>query len=675
MSADSSSGVTVPPQGDLSKNGHTFDGWNTRSDGTGTNYGVGQLYIATSNATLYAKWTALSYTVTFNGNGATSDVPAAKIANYGDNITLQSMTRTGYTFNGWYENCVFTGTGYSSGSSYTVTENTILCAKWTAIPYTVTFDGNGATSGVPAAKDANYGDNITLPSMTRTGHTFGGWYENSEYTGIGYTANSSYNVIKDVTLYAKWTPLKHKLTTNVSSAGGGSVSPSNQTIYDYGTKVIVTAMAEDRNTFKEWSGDATGTANPLTITMTQDWAITANFQLTDCPLTIGVSPFVGGSVSRSSNLECGDYVTVTAIAASCYTFIGWSGNFGMTNPLTVKLGETSNLTANFQQNQYTVTTSVSGVSPSSSYGSVSRSPSQTNYICGTSVTLTAMSTNSDIVMFDSWIGVPSGVNTFSNPVTFTINGNMAITAMFKVKKDTTISYSNVGTASYLFNKGFPATVEAYAIGSGGGGAGGAANQTCIGGCTEATTGGAGGGGAVTKAIFKIDNATSFSVTVGKGGTAGKDGGRDNCSIGKSCAGWWFGTSGGDGTSTTVVGGDVTVTAEGGKGGIGGTTSTTTVYYPSGGTGGTGRVNGSVSSSKTITGSSGEAGNSNSSRESIGGNRGGINDSEFSMPKTMFPTHGKGGNGGYDPKTDKNNPGRDGYPGNNGAVIIKFTWWE
>jgi len=402
---DSGSVVLLPNQAGLTKELHSFAGWNTEANGIGISYNVSDKYTVIQTATLFAKWTrntytltinaaaggttlrnpnqntynagtevvvtataaqgytfigwsgasgststtviitmdddktltpifvkagAKTFTVTFDGNGATSGIPAAKEANSGDNITLPSMTRTGYTFGGWYENSVGTGTGYPSGSSYPVTKAITLYAKWTPITYTVTFDGNGATVGIPAAKEANSGDNITLPSMTRTGYTFGGWYLNSTGTGTGYAANTSYNVTGNATLYAKWNSITYALATVIYPSGGGTVSLSpNQTSYSHGTNVAVTVTANLGYTFTGWSGAASGTANPVTIAMDDNKTLTANFQ--QIPYSVTVSS-TGIGASAGGSYVAGTTVTITAgTAPSGYVFKNWTTtNSGVT---------------------------------------------------------------------------------------------------------------------------------------------------------------------------------------------------------------------------------------------------------------------------------------------------------------------------------------------------------
>ena len=122
----------------FTKPGYTFAGWNTAADGTGTAYTNRQTTpnVTTENGgavTLYAQWTANSYTVKFDGNGAegtmadqsfTYDVEQA--------LTANGFTKTGYTFAGWK----LDDTTYEDGATVknlATSEEITLIAQWTAI--------------------------------------------------------------------------------------------------------------------------------------------------------------------------------------------------------------------------------------------------------------------------------------------------------------------------------------------------------------------------------------------------------------------------------------------------------------------------------------------------------------------------------------------------------------
>jgi uncharacterized repeat protein (TIGR02543 family) len=134
---------------------YTFSKWNTKSDGSGTSYNAGASYTANAAATLYAQYTSST------SNGA---------------ITLPSApTKSGYTFNGWYD-AASGGTKIgNAGASYTPTKAITLYAQWTASGYTITYTLNGGTvSGNPTSYTADTAT-FTLKNPTRTGYDFAGW--------------------------------------------------------------------------------------------------------------------------------------------------------------------------------------------------------------------------------------------------------------------------------------------------------------------------------------------------------------------------------------------------------------------------------------------------------------------------------------------------------------------
>lgn len=114
-----------------SRTGHSFSKWNTASNGTGTSYNPGATYSGNSNATLYAIWSANTYTVRYNANGG-SGAPGAQTKTYGKTLTLSSTrpTRTNYNFLGWGTSSGSTSVAYSPGSAYTANAGITLYAIW-----------------------------------------------------------------------------------------------------------------------------------------------------------------------------------------------------------------------------------------------------------------------------------------------------------------------------------------------------------------------------------------------------------------------------------------------------------------------------------------------------------------------------------------------------------------
>ncbi len=147
---------------------------------------------------------AQKYKVSFNkngGNGTTNDIEVLCGGVYGQ---LPTPTRTGYTFGGWYT--AATG-GSKVTATTTVTETTAhtLHAHWTANTYTVTYNKNSGTiTNESKYTSYTYGTGLTLPTPTRTGYTFGGWYTSSGLTGTAATSISS-TTTGDKKYWAKWT--------------------------------------------------------------------------------------------------------------------------------------------------------------------------------------------------------------------------------------------------------------------------------------------------------------------------------------------------------------------------------------------------------------------------------------------------------------------------------------
>ncbi len=233
--ANYGSAVTVQGNtGDLIRTGHTFAGWNTMANGSGTNYAAGDAYtMGAGGVTFYAKWTVNSYPVAYDGNGHTGgSAPAGGNASYGSVVTVQGNTgtlvRTGHTFAGWNTEADGSGARYDEADTFAIgAEGVTLYAQWKTNDYAVAYDGNGSTAGiVPAGGSYAYGSGITVPgnsgNLEKTGHAFAGWNTKADGTGTGYAEADSFVLdAEDTTLYAQWTP--NIYTVSFESNGGSEV--------------------------------------------------------------------------------------------------------------------------------------------------------------------------------------------------------------------------------------------------------------------------------------------------------------------------------------------------------------------------------------------------------------------------------------------------------------------
>lgn len=112
------------------RSGYVFQGWATSSSGS-VAYVSGASYTANASVTLYAVWSAGSYTVTYNSNGGTG-APSSQTKKHGTALTLSSTkpTMTNHTFKGWGTSTSSTTVVYAAGASYTKNASITLYAIW-----------------------------------------------------------------------------------------------------------------------------------------------------------------------------------------------------------------------------------------------------------------------------------------------------------------------------------------------------------------------------------------------------------------------------------------------------------------------------------------------------------------------------------------------------------------
>ena len=332
------------------RTGYTFKNWNTKSDGTGTSYSAGGTVAAATNQalTLYAQWTAITYSVAYAANGGSS-TPASQTKTYGVALTLHgaishanatatytvsyranytggsnpssgtATKTTKYTFNGWKAT---NGTTYAAGGSYTANAATTMTAQWTSKATTTS---------------------VTLPTPTRTGYTFGGWYKEPACTNKVGNGDASYTPTADATLYAKWTANTY---TVAFKANGGSGAPSSQT-KTYGVDLTLSSTKPTRTnyTFKSWNtkSDGSGTSYAAGAKYTTNAAATLYAQWTQNTWTVSYAANGGSSTPSSQSKVAGtalklasaiSHANATATITTTFNANGGSATGASGNKLT-----------------------------------------------------------------------------------------------------------------------------------------------------------------------------------------------------------------------------------------------------------------------------------------------------------------------------------------------------
>ena len=197
------------------KTGHTFGGWYTGTGGTGTKVFSSSAVTITANQTLYARWTANTYTVTFNAQGGTVS-PATKTVTFGATYgTLPTPAKTGHSFGGWYTGTGGTGTKIIASSTVSLAANRTLYAKWTANKYTITSTANNTAWGtVSGGGSFAYGTQVTAKATPKAGYRFVRWLEGT--AAVSTSASYSFTVTKARILKAEFAKIGTPVVKAVS---------------------------------------------------------------------------------------------------------------------------------------------------------------------------------------------------------------------------------------------------------------------------------------------------------------------------------------------------------------------------------------------------------------------------------------------------------------------------
>jgi len=306
--------------------GYTFVGWynDSKKYEGGTWKHIG-------NITLTAKWKVTEYSITYHLDGGENALSNPSVFTANDVVVLEEPSRTGYTFVGW----TFEGQteptknvkiplGTKVNKEYT--------AHWQANTYHISFNPNGGSSS-NLSMDMTYDTNYTLPTPTKTGYTFLGWYDGS----TKYTSGIS-KISDNIELLAKWEAKSYTITYNPN---GGTVSSTTQTV-TYGTAYTLYTPTRAGYTFEGWYS---GSSEIFSGTWNKDSGITVTAQWKVITYTITYENTYGTPNSNPITYTVNDEITFANLNLTGNPFVGWYKNSSYTTPITkISKGTTGNIT-------------------------------------------------------------------------------------------------------------------------------------------------------------------------------------------------------------------------------------------------------------------------------------------------------------------------------------------
>ncbi|GHT78029.1 hypothetical protein FACS189464_0750 [Bacteroidia bacterium] len=380
------------------------DKWNFTSD------------LVTNDISLYAKWSVINYTITYNNvDGAINNNPATYTIE-SDLITLVNPVRAGYEFDGWQE-----GSSIAAGS----TGNKFFTAQWTPITYTISYILNGGTNHASNPADYTVEENIVLQNPTKNGYTFIGWVEGSSIA-TGSTGNKTFT--------AQWTPTNYTISYELNGGTNHTGNPANYTI----ESAVITLQNPIKTgyTFGGWQeGSNIAAGSTGNKTFTAQWT----------PTNYTISYELNGGTNHVGNPD--NYtiessgITLQTPTKTGYTFDGWqegntiaTGSTGnktftaqwtLTNyTISYKLNDGTNHTGN--PANYTIESSVITLQTPVKTGYTFGGWQEGSNIAAGSTGNKTFTANWNAISYSITYNNLNGVSNNSNPTTYTIENNISL---------------------------------------------------------------------------------------------------------------------------------------------------------------------------------------------------------------------------------------------------------
>jgi uncharacterized repeat protein (TIGR02543 family) len=298
--------------------GYTFTNWTYI--GTVVSTSASYQFTMDGNRALVANFTPVvvgNFAVVLSSNpftGGTTGGAGSYTA--GATVNVIAYPNPLYNFVNWTEGATIVST--SSNYQFALSGNRTLVANYSLIPagkFAVILSSNPIAGGTTNGSGSfNAASSVIVTATPNTGYNFVNWTDNG--TVASTTSSYTFTLNANRTLVANFA--LNTYTLNVTATNGTVAKIPTQATYNHGTSVTLTATPNTGYIFSSWSGDATGSANPLTVTMDGNKNITANFTQTS---------IVGPGIVNLGT--AGNFVALTKTGISTTGVTSITGNIGV----------------------------------------------------------------------------------------------------------------------------------------------------------------------------------------------------------------------------------------------------------------------------------------------------------------------------------------------------------
>ena len=383
--------------------GYHFAQWN---DGNTLNP---RTVTVVQDSTFTAYFSVNTYSIVgTSNNSAMGSVSGGGSYTYLHEMSLTATPAYGYHFVQWNDQ------NTDNPRTITVTRDSAFTAQFAANSYTVTSEPNDPTMGSAYGSGTyNFNTTATLTAVAEYGYHFTQWSD-------GVTDNPRTVTVQNSATYtAQFEINSYILTVQSSNPAIGTTSGGGS--YNYLTPVNITAIPNAGYHFTQWSDG--NTDNPRLVSVTQNATYTAQFAINSYAVGVVSNNTSMGSVSGSSTYNHNATATLTATAYYGYHFVQWQdGNTD--NPRSIVVTDSAQYTAQFDYNNYLITTNSSNVTLGSATGGGSY-----NYL--SQVALMAVPVQH--YHFTMW-----NDSIEDNPRTVTVTRDSTFTAHFAIDRHTVV---------------------------------------------------------------------------------------------------------------------------------------------------------------------------------------------------------------------------------------------
>lgn len=298
-----------------SRLGYTFVAWFENSEFSGDTVSIVKKG-SFGDIKLYAKFSANEYRIEYDLQGGVNDISNPSVYTVEDEtVTLSAPTRVHYTFGGWFED----------GKLVETIDALRLCdiklvAEWIADKYTITYNLNGGECNDALVTEYTVESaDIALPSLTKKGYAFCGWYDNAAFDdkSLNNIPSGSYG---NINLYAKFSVVEYTISYDLQGGVNSISNPTKYTIEDQ--NIVLSAPSRECYTFDGWFENGTKVES-VEVARCENVNLAAKWTAIEYSIAYDLN---GGSCDEKLTVKYSvesDDIILPDLSKDGYKFVGW----------------------------------------------------------------------------------------------------------------------------------------------------------------------------------------------------------------------------------------------------------------------------------------------------------------------------------------------------------------